>query len=345
MNQTQLETIAHDSGRGAPGLFEFLNLHLRPDSDFSIREEYPSLFVEGGYSYVARVNGILAGHIGVVAKKVIGPDFRMRVGLIGSVVTAPEYRNHGVATCLMRRVLSELKSRRCFVAILWSSGSFFERFDFVRAGREIDFRFDPRSLPSDVAAPVPFDEKAHPYPLWRLYQKHPLRVDRSVEEQGRLTRIPRTRIFVTLRGNDVTSYVAVHKGMDFSDYIHEWGGEPLELQRNIAGTQKYFFSDRSLTLIAPVTYDHTPIRAVAAREAKGVVGLFHVLNKPLLLRLYSSYLTKLGVAHHMEASRFVFENDKYSTSTSRECLNLVFGDEAEPNVPKLPFFLWGFDSI
>lgn len=348
MNLTQIETVAHSHLNPDSRIFDFLNGQLRKGSGFSICDEYPSLFGDfpGGYSLVARVNALMAGHVGVLAREFTAPALRMKIGLIGSVVTAPEYRHHGVASALMQRAILDLKSRGCLVTMLWADDpSFYEPFEFYRAGREIDFRFIPGSLPSEAAEPTLFDEKKHTNLVWRLYQKHTLKLDRSLEEQKALVRIPRAQIFLSIRKNEVTSYLVIHKGMDFTDYIHEWGGDLCEVQRNIAGTQKFHFGNRPLTLIAPATYDLSLIRAIATEEVKGVVGLMRVLDKTLLLKLYSSYLRSQGVIHQVKSDRFVFGKEEYAISTSREILSLVFGDAGEPKNLKLPFFLWGFDSI
>ncbi|MBI1861985.1 MAG: GNAT family N-acetyltransferase [Deltaproteobacteria bacterium] len=347
MNQATVETVRHPSGP-CPGLVDFLNVQIRPKADFSIKDEYPSLFGEypGGTSLVARINGLTAGHVGILAREFVGPSVRFKIGLIGSVVTAPEFRNHGVASLLLDRALKELKSRGCIVACLWSGeADFYEKFQFHRAGREVMFKFNQTAIPEDSTPSVEFDEKKHTHLIWRLYQRHTLRVDRSLEEQKQLVRIPKSRIYLTLKGTEVTSYIVVNKGADFTDYIHEWGGDLTEVSRNIAGTQKHHFKDRPLTLIAPASYDLTKLRALASEEGKGVLGLMHALDRTLLTKIYASFLRGQGVEFTSDGRIFRFQKDEYLSQSGKEALSLVFGDATEPRHPVMPFFLWGYDSI
>ncbi len=348
MDQTSVETFNHSGQGPSPKIYEFLNVQLRPKAGYCISTEYPALFGDypGGASVVSTINGLVAGHVGFVAREFVCPGVRLKIGLIGSVVTAPEFRNHGIACDLMGRAISDLKARGCLVACLWADDTaFYEQFGFYRAGREIDFRFDASSFPGDLEPSIEFDERIHTHLVWRLYQKHPLRLDRSLEEQKRLVRVPRARLFLTRQGNEISSYIAVNKGADFTDYIHEWGGELAEVQKNIAGTQKHFFNDRSLTMIAPASYELSKIRAIASQEGKGVVGTLAVLDRSMLVSHYSSFLRREGVEHSLVGSKLRFQKDEFPFVTSKEVLQHIFGDAGEPRHPVLPFFLWGFDSI
>ena len=344
-----IESHAHSHPiRANKRIEEFLNAQLRPGCEFSIVDEYPALFGDypGGHSLVMRVGDAIAGHAGIVVREAVAGSARFKIGLIGSVVTAPQYREQRVATTLVRHALSVLKSRGCFVACLWSDeGAFYEPFGFVRAGREVSFRFSPQTLHGDTPSSNVFDERLHLNWIWRLYQKHALRVDRSLEEQRCLVHIPRSRIFVTEHKGEVTSYLVVHKGVDFTDYIHEWGGELSALRENIMGTQKHFFPDRPLTLIAPASYDLSQIRTLASEEKKGVLGLLTVLDKSLLLRLFANYLRGHGAEYRTTGNAFVFGKGEYPTETMADVVRLVFGGAGESKHPVLPFFLWGLDSI
>ena len=121
-SNSQIGQVSHAS-RGAmhEDLIDFLDVTLRPAAGFSIRKEYPALFGEypGGESFVLRVEGELASHVGFVVREFQHTKYRMRIGLIGSVVTAPQFRSMGFAKKLLEQALRELKRRGCLICVLW----------------------------------------------------------------------------------------------------------------------------------------------------------------------------------------------------------------------------------
>ena len=342
----QLRRYDYSSERPAGQLIEFLDSTLRQDAGFSVREEYPSLFGEypGGESWLIENDGRPASHLGIVVREFRHPAYRVKIGLIGSVVTAPEFRSHGMASLLIREALTALKRRGVAVCVLWSDASeFYRPFGFFRAGHEIDFKFSFSSVagvPDINDQVMPYQPERHAHLTWHLYQRHEVKVDRSLEEHKRLMQIPRSRTFVTEREGKVTSYIVENKGADFENYIHEWGGPILEVRRNLAWVQTRVMADRHLTLIAPAHYDLEPLRTIAVRRWEGVLGLINVLDRRAVLRAYADFLRASGES---EGLGTVPEKDF-------DLIRKVFGaggemTEGGSSSPRLPFFLWGFDSI
>src|SRR3989338_7293029 len=92
-----------DFKRKAPGHKELF--------DFLIQEEYPSLFGEfpGGQSFILREEKGIVAHAGFVVREYQHPLFRIKIGLIGSVVTHRDYRGMGYVIAVLREVLAELR--------------------------------------------------------------------------------------------------------------------------------------------------------------------------------------------------------------------------------------------
>jgi hypothetical protein len=147
-----------------------------------------------------------------------------------------------------------------------------------------------------------------------------------------------------LNAGSVTSYLAVQKGLDFPNYIHEWGGRLETVRNNIARVQRQFYPSQDLTLIAPAAYDLTVIRSLAQRHSVGVLGMMKLLDRGRLRAVYLDYLKSEGERIWLDES-WGGDGRSVSTKTDSEFLKVVFGDESEPEHPLLPFFLWGFDSI
>lgn len=340
------------SDNGAPNskLSDFLNYELRPRAQHSIFEEYPALFgnYPGGHSLYIEVDGQIVSHVAFVVREYQHRLFRMRVGLIGSVATAHAFRGRGMASSLLKKALNELKIRGACLGVLWSEQSdFYLPLGFYRAGKEVDLKFQPRSMPEAVSTVRPVNLDRDLESLWRLYHRHECKVDRSLEEMKRLCRIPETKLFVTERDGIITSYIAINKGADFTGYIHEWAGDLSEVQRNIGFCQATFFKDQPLTLIAPSFYDLGPIKQIAEEKWEGVLGLVRLLDKNYLLSSYVDYMRKLNHTVNMDKFREVIEinGKKFPIKTDSECLKTVLGDEMGEMHPVLPLFLWGFDSI
>lgn len=331
-------------------VFDFLNRENSQNEPRSIREEYPSVFraCPGGESLYIQEGDRIVSHAAFVEREFQHPAVRIKIGLIGSVVTHPSYRGRGFATQLIQRACKELKKRGCVVAMLWSDQTeFYAPLGFHRAGKEQDLRFSAELMGSDfgIVRPMNFDHDAHF--IWRMYQKQHCRLDRSLEEQKKLLKTPKAQVFVTEKDGKLTSYLVINKGADFTDYIHEWGGDISELQRNISFCQKNIFIGKPLTLIAPHDYDISMLKQISEEKWEGVLGLIRVLDKNLLLSTYMNYLKQKNVDHVWSKNKdsILFSNDEFQLKSECDVIQLVFGDEKRCHHSVLPLFLWGFDSI
>ncbi len=330
-------------------IVQFLDENLRPGAGFSVREEFPSVFGEypGANSFYAQAGGRVVGHAAFMSRVFRHPLFHFKVGLIGSVVTAEAYRGHGIASTLLREALAQLKNSGCLFAVLWAENAdFYRPLGFERVGREQSFRFSAASIADDEIRDVvqEFDSARHLEGLWRLYHQHSLTVDRSIQEFKRLTRIPHARIFVTVEADTVTSYTVVHKGLDFENYIHEWGGRLECVRSNVAFLQKKIFKQQDLTLIAPGEYDLAKLRSLSQESHRGVLGMAKLLDRQRLRALYLDYLKATGNKLWM-TDEWGGDGRSMPLKTDAEFMRAVLGEEKPAEHPTLPFFLWGFDSI
>jgi hypothetical protein len=215
-------------------------------------------------------------------------------------------------------------------------------------GRELDLRFSSKSVPefSDLK-PIPFEFRKHAHLLWRLYQKHDVKLDRSLEEQKRLCEVPKMRLFVTERAGALTSYVAIGKGADFNGYIHEWGGDTDDVLKNVCGVQKLFYPEQDLTFISPEHYELNALRRIAISETHGVLGLMKVIDRQSLMNAFCHYLKSSSIEQSWDRERATFklETQHYKLDSDLDYLRLIFGDSTASDHPTVPFFLWGLDSI
>lgn len=349
-SENTIQRVYWADGEKETYLLDFLDSQLRPGAGYSIRDEYPSVFraQPGGESLFIEQKGEVVSHVAFLAREYRHPLFQMKTGLLGSIVTDPRFRGHGYATRLIKDSLDELRKRGCVIAVLWSDKpEFYEPMGFYRAGRELDLLLDvsPKEIPGP--APIPFNPAVHSSGLLQWYRQHPGGLDRTQAEQEKLSIIPRSRIYVTERAGKVTSYLAIQKGADFENYIHEWGGEMSELRRNVAWVQGHVFPNTPLVMIAPSYYDLMPLAELATVQKAGVLGLIKILDLGALWKIYSTYLKTLSVPTEWDKKRGVFHvgDEEIPVAREDEVLRLIFGDESSPSHPVLPFFLWGFDSV
>ncbi len=351
--ETGLNRAVHrEDVKPTPSLLEFLDGPAWREGAYPLRAEFPSVFgaYPGGESFYIERDNKIVSHVALVVREYQHADFQFRVGLIGSVMTAPTFRGQGMASFLLRKALTELRRRGCVVAMLWSDNAeFYHPLGFHRAGQEVDFLFSATEGGEPLqSGPVrEWKESDTPNALWRLYCKHSGRLDRSLEEEKALVKIPKTRIFISETEGKITSFIAVNKGSDFENYIHEWGGPTDEVALTVAMVQRRFFPDRNLTLIAPAFISTEAFRRYAIKRWGGVLGMFKLIQPNALMAVYGNYLRKKGHALNWKAGSLIatIGGAEYPLNSEWDYLKLAFGEGPDDDRPTLPFFLWGFDSI
>ncbi len=127
---------------------------FRKEGDRSMGELFPSIFRPGlVHSYAAwDEDGTLAAFMGLVPSTVQAGPVALRAFSIGSVCTAPAYRNRGLAGTLL--ALCQKHARRAGAALIFVSGerSLYERAGCVPFGRAARVRLHPEAAASLAAA-------------------------------------------------------------------------------------------------------------------------------------------------------------------------------------------------
>lgn len=320
-------------------VLQFLNDELRSKSDSFLQDEYPSLYrgLPGGESLFIEREQKVISHVGIMSRRYRHPSFEMEIGLIGSVVTRKEQRGEGLASFLIQEAIKRLSKQGCTLVLLWSDQpDFYFPLGFHRAGNELDFRISLKKAEGSRPCSRLLNKEKDLELIWKLYQKRSSRLDRSLAEMSALVDIPRTQIYVTESNGKLDSYIAVNKGADFTNYIHEWSGSVERVKGNIQDCQNRFFSGVPLTLIAPFEKENETFSEIADQSWKGSLGLVKNLDRTHLVKCFKSFCGESG--------GFVSETD-YLKLNDEELLLAVLGRDGLGSKPFLPLFLWGFDSI
>ena len=320
-------------------VLRFLNHQLRSQSDLILQDEYPSFFrgLPGGESLFIEKENKIASHVGIMRRRFQHPGFKMELGLIGSVATHKDHRGEGLASLLLQEAVIRLKKQGCTLALLWSDQpDFYLPLGFHRAGNELDFRIS--LVKAEAAQPCCriLNKEKDVESVWKLYQKRNSKLERSLAEMTALINIPRTQVYVTGSEGKTDSYIAIHKGADFTNYIHEWGGSLEAVKDNIQDCQNRYFPQTPLTLIAPFEKENETFSEISDQSWKGSLGLVKLLDRNHLVSCFKSFSEKAGMN--------VSESD-YLNLNDEELLLAVLGRDGVGTRMFLPLFLWGFDSI
>jgi len=251
-----------------------------------IAPEYPLCFDERfpGRVLATEESGRVVSACALLVRDFACGSRSVRVGLIGSVCTAPEARGRGLASALLRRAEDELAAEGCTLAMLWADDArFYEERGWSPLGSEVDFALEPAHearLPgsSGLRAAAPDDRGA----IHRLYSLHRERVERAPQETAALLAAPGMETLVLQRERDVVAYSCLGRGKDFARTIHEWAGserDVLALVREHMQRARARGEGGATFLITPSTATglHTRLRGIGANWSEGVLAMGKLL--------------------------------------------------------------------
>ncbi len=346
----------------------FLTQNLRKDINWSIADEYPLALNTGNLSNIRVVkegDRYVSGAV-VRTSMVKSPAGLFKVAGIGSVVTAPDYRNRGLSRSVLDSVLQIAKESACDVAILWTDiYDFYRKVGFELGGTEISAQFD--AAPKVDATGLKFVEspKVSAEAIARIYAQHTCGSIRSIEDIRKSLTIPNMRVYTAWDSSgQMQAYAIEGKGADLNGYIHEWGGSVskiLPLLGHIIETQK-----KSITIIAPIHAKNLlrQLQSHGAQLHQGVLGMIKVVNPYLLFAKVRRYARNIGIDDFVLEQRngqahFGFGNEVFKTDSESDVVRLIFGPSKASELHQfdpvtaagletifpLPFWIWGWDSV
>jgi N-acetylglutamate synthase-like GNAT family acetyltransferase len=272
-------------GDDAGGALELMESVLRQGGELAA--DYPLVFGAQKRGKIVAVNEAdrVLSACALLEQELVQPGGRVRIGMIGSVATAPDARGRGLASAVLERAEKELRVSGCLLSLLWAdSPEFYTRRGYSAIGAERDF-----VLEIELADRLPVtcetraaSESDHGR-LHELYSSQELRVERLRSESAQLYQAPGMKVLVAEAGGRVIGYVCLGRGADLAGVVHEWAGSPegvLNCLGSLLRACRNSAESGPLFLMSPGR--STPVSAalegLGARSAMGSLGMGKLLN-------------------------------------------------------------------
>lgn len=216
-------------------------------------------------------DGTLAAHAAWRPVALRSGEQRIEAAGIGLVATAPELRGRGLAQRVVAHCIADALRAGAELAFMFGELTpLYARLGFARAGRERITRVDPAACARDprVATGCPDDAPR----LLPLLERHALRAERSALDFARVLAVGGTHAYLLLERGSVLAYCVEGKGRDLEGVIHEWAGEPANIEALIRGVVA--LREEPLWVLSPLDRD-APLEG---EHVRGALALFRVLR-------------------------------------------------------------------
>jgi GNAT superfamily N-acetyltransferase len=196
---------------------------------YGVQHTWPQLYrADGQGSFFAILDGDeLLSHCACRVEELRDGDRIQRVGLIGSVATAPDRRGRGLAGQVLHAAIASME---CEVdnILLWAERpELYAQQGFVKTGEDSCLMLARRPIRNQqFVRPLEITDHAQ---VHALHQSKPRRISRSVRTMSTLLTTPGMNTLVLERGGQVVAYACTGKGADLHGYWHELGGSDEDL--------------------------------------------------------------------------------------------------------------------
>lgn len=236
-----------------------------------IAGEYPLVFDASfdGRIVTADEDGAVRSTCAFLERELVLRSLRFKVGFVGSVATAPEYRRKGLATNVLRSAEKELTAAGCVFSLLWADEpEYYASRGYVPIGTEFNYYITPEmasKLPeaSGVREARPADAGR----IHELYESHLSRVVRTPDETRALLAGPGIETLVLESDGAVVAFSCMGRGADMQSVVHEWGGDA---ERVLALLHAHILRKS----------DRQPVFLLASPDDRAIVEYFEISGIP-----------------------------------------------------------------
>ena len=153
----------------------------------------------------------------------------IQVGLIGSVVTSPQWRGQGLAKHVVSLALQWGRTREITAAILWGSElDLYRKIGFELCGEQVRVPLD--TIQNLVGSDREQDIRQGWSPqLFKLIQRRPGGLNLRPDDIFWFSSHKNVDWYWIGQESAPRAYAAVGRGIDLEGFVHEWGGESRAL--------------------------------------------------------------------------------------------------------------------
>ena len=347
---------------------DFLNQTLRSKEGWSITSEYPIAFDDSNLHNIRIIeeDGKIISHAVVKNLLIKTPIAIFRVAAIGSVVTAPQYRNKGYSQQIIKDCIQVATEQGADVAILWTDiYDFYRKFGFELAGSETALIFN-NSFDTEVQGLKYLQSnKVDPQSILRLYSQHSVGSLRNAADIARYLNIPNSQLYTAWdQNNQLQAYAVEGRGADLSNYIHEWGGNVSKLLTLVNEIQKQ--KNDTITLITP-SHSVNLIRQAKEKGAlvnEGYLGMIKLINTKNLffkIKRFARYVGQEDFIIEYNGHDYIVGHSGhiFRTTSEEDIAQLIFGPHKASQLQSfdvettqilekilpVPMWVWGWDSV
>ncbi len=347
---------------------EFLDNQLRENNTWTIASEYPTALSTANIHNMSIMTDDekIISHAVLKTFVIKGPHAIFKVGAIGSVVTAPEYRQKGLSTTNIKNCIHLAEKQDCDLVVLWTDQfDFYRKMGFELAGYDYSYVFDNQTDVKNQNLRINVGNNVDPMALSKLYSQHSVHAVRTIEDFRQFLKIPNSNLFTAWDpNNQLLAYAVEGKGIDLVNYIHEWSGQTdalIELFKYIRKQKQ-----QPITIMTPKHSQNLRRRLDEVSEIshQGYLGMMKMVNTESLLNKVKKAFRSEGmekIIFEKQGNSFLFgyDTDLYTLENESDVLQLIFGplevDKIDfistetkqklSSLLPLPLWIWGWDSI
>jgi len=351
---------------------EFLDTQLRENnSTWTIKAEYPTALTPSNIHNMSIITDEADEHKIIshaVLKPIITktPQAIYKIGAIGSVVTAPEYRNQGLSSLNMQNCLTKATAQNCDLVVLWTDKhDFYRKFGFELAGFENTYVFDHELPQQTVHTKFITGPQVDPAALLKLYSQHSVGSIRTIEDMHQYMKIPNTQIYTAWSNtNQLLAYAIEGKGVDLQSFIHEWGGQVsaiIDLMSYMTKTE-----NKAFHLMVPQHAQNlrTALDKIGVFCHRGFLGMIRIHDfESIAVKVKKAFraegFDQIVLEKQNDQIIFGYGTDLYTLDHESDLAKILFGPtqiqdmafiqpqtrDILAKVLPMPIWVWGWDSI
>lgn len=283
-------------------VIDLSNKVFRGNSEGDMGKEYPLLFSPKNCENlrIIREDGKVVSLVGILFSDIIIFGNIIKVSMIGSVATDPDYRGRGYATLLMQDSIRRSVQEGADLMLISGGRGLYRRLGAINAGLYKTFHVDKAKLSRTGLVVRRSDTKDIPK-LLKLMETEPVRFLRSYEELKAIlncaTVVNRPgEVLIVEKDSTPLAYMAIQvpKREEDVPYIKEIGGSRIAIADALYSVIDLYNRDSVLLdVIRGDALEYIMSKMGIKGEERGFLGTIKIINLKGLLSKLTPYFKRL----------------------------------------------------